>query len=1077
MNNYYILKFICVFFLIALTGLISEVSAQSYSGGSGTVMDPYLISNKTDLEYLSENSGEWGKHFKQTADLTFVDADFQVGGNFYNGGSFFIPIGNLTIKFTGSYDGNNKKISNLKFNAGATFYVGFFGYTTNTSQIKNLTLLNEQVYVFSGQYTGGLVAWNEGSITDCYVDAVIDAATNVGVLVGNNRGPILRCYVTGSVNAGNRVGGLVGVLGSGGSISNSFSRASVSDRAVQNLYGGLVGDCSGNITNCYATGLVDVPNSFRGGLIGRRITGTVSNCYWDTITTGLSTSDGGTGKNTTQMNTQSTFNTWDFTNVWGINGSINSGYPYLLNNVPPVLAPTTQAFNLVFSDVQNVNFTVNWTNGNGSARAVFVKQTNTGTSSPTNNTTYTANSIFGSGSQIGVSGWYCVYNGTGTNVTVTNLSPGTEYRVMVCEYNGGAGSEVYNISSATNNPRNQTTLNTFPVVTSSAATNILSSSADLNGSVNPNGLATDGYFEWGTDNTLTTFSTTSTQSVGSGTSAVNISANLTGLTPNTTYYFRAVGINLSATVKGSILNFTTPAALPTVTTIAATNITVSSGTLNGTVNPNLGATDGYFEWGTDNTLTTYSTTAVQPLGSGNTPVDISENLSGLLSGTTYYFRAVGSNSAGITKGSILSFTTNIPGLSQWEPFETLFLHSLYSISFVDGNPSTGFAAGEQGTILKTTNYGINWTTVLSVPGKWFNSVQMFNSNVIYGVGTYGMIYKSVDGGNTWIDQSISGSDKHFRSVYVVSATESYAVGFAGTFYSTTDGGATPWIQNSQIPWTMFSISMSPNFSVSGNGIIAATDGYLYRRTGFSGTWNHINIRQTLGVYDYLNSVVWLDNNNAIVVGNNGRILKTSNAGASWTIKTSPTGNHLRAVEAISFGAGEFVVIAVGDNGTIIRSHGFAGTVGNSWTVESSNTTKHLYGVSLPSLAYGFTIGEKGQGDSPPGPASYVNHNLTISTTSLTQINNVIPERFELKQNYPNPFNPITKIDFSVPKNEFVTIKIYDVSGREIFTLLNETKAAGNYSVSFNSQNLSSGIYFYTMRTNGFVQTRRMVLMK
>lgn len=977
MNNYYILKFICTFFLIAFTGLLSEVSAQSYSGGSGTVMDPYLISNKSDLEYLSENSGEWGKHFKQTSDLTFVDADFQIGGNFYNGGSFFIPIGNLTIKFTGSYDGNNKKISNLKFNGGATFYVGFFGYTTNTSQIKNLTLLNEQVNVNSGQYTGGLVAWNEGSITDCYVDAVIDAATNVGVLVGNNRGPILRCYVTGSVNAGNRVGGLVGVLGAGGSISNSFSRASVSDRAVQNLYGGLVGDCGGNITNCYATGLVDVPNSFRGGLIGRRITGTVSNSYWDTITTGLSTSDGGTGKNTTQMNTQSTFNTWDFTNVWGINGSINSGYPYLLNNVPPVLAPTTQAFDLVFSSVQNVNFTINWTNGNGSARAVFVKQTNTGTASPTDNTTYTANSIFGSGTQIGVSGWYCVYNGTGSNVTVTNLSPGTEYRVMVCEYNGGAGSEVYNISSATNNPSNQTTLNTFPVVTSSAATNILSSSADLNGSVNPNGLATDGYFEWGTDNTLTTF----------------------------------------------------------------------------------------------------STTAVQPLGSGNTPVDISENLSGLLSGTTYYFRAVGSNSAGITKGSILSFTTNIPGLSQWEPFETLFLHSLYSISFVDGNPSTGFAAGEQGTILKTTNYGVNWTTVLSVPGRWFNSVQMFNSNVIYGVGTYGMIYKSADGGNTWTDQSINGSDKHFRSVYVVSAIEAYAVGFAGTFYSTTDGGSTPWVQNTQIPWSMHSIAMSPNFSVSGNGIIAATDGYLYRRTGFSGTWNHINIRQTLGVYDYLNSVVWLDDNNAIVVGNNGRILKTSNAGASWTIKTSPTGNHLRAVEAINFGAGEFVVIAVGDNGTIIRSHGFAGTVGNSWTVESSNTTKHLYGVSLPSLAYGFTIGEKGQGDSPPGPASYVNHNLTISTTTVTQINSVIPERFELKQNYPNPFNPITKIDFSVPKNEFVTIKIYDVSGREIFTLLNETKAAGNYSVSFNSQNLSSGIYFYMMRTNGFVQTRRMVLMK
>jgi hypothetical protein len=180
---------------------------------------------------------------------------------------------------------------------------------------------------------------------------------------------------------------------------------------------------------------------------------------------------------------------------------------------------------------------------------------------------------------------------------------------------------------------------------------------------------------------------------------------------------------------------------------------------------------------------------------------------------------------------------------------------------------------------------------------------------------------------------------------------------------------------------------------------------------------------------------------------------------------------------ISFGASEYVVIAVGDNGTILRSQGLIGTVGNLWTIEASNTTKNLYGVSLPSLLFGFTIGQVGTDDNLPGPASFVNHNLSISTNAVTPISDLIPDKYNLSQNYPNPFNPYTRINFSLPSNQFVTIKIYDMLGKEVSTLVNEYKQAGVYYTDFKADNLSSGIYFYSMRTSNFVETKRMVLVK
>jgi hypothetical protein len=93
------------------------------------------------------------------------------------------------------------------------------------------------------------------------------------------------------------------------------------------------------------------------------------------------------------------------------------------------------------------------------------------------------------------------------------------------------------------------------------------------------------------------------------------------------------------------------------------------------------------------------------------------------------------------------------------------------------------------------------------------------------------------------------------------------------------------------------------------------------------------------------------------------------------------------------------------------------------------------------------------------------------------ISTEVPGTFGLQQNYPNPFNPTTNIRFAVPHNELVTIKVYDVLGKEVATLLNENKQAGTYEVDFNASALSSGVYFYKMSAGKFSSIKRMVVVK
>ena len=109
----------------------------------------------------------------------------------------------------------------------------------------------------------------------------------------------------------------------------------------------------------------------------------------------------------------------------------------------------------------------------------------------------------------------------------------------------------------------------------------------------------------------------------------------------------------------------------------------------------------------------------------------------------------------------------------------------------------------------------------------------------------------------------------------------------------------------------------------------------------------------------------------------------------------------------------------------------------------------------------------------------INGKVYGDTNYVTSVreDDVMEMKYELYQNYPNPFNPTTNIEYSVPSTEYVSLKVFDILGREVAALVNEQKSAGNYKVNFNASNLSSGVYIYRLQVNDFVTSKKMMLIK
>jgi hypothetical protein len=363
--NRYLTRFSVLLIMAALiTGMV----------GCGDNLPPQEGEIRTwyDLDAIRDNLAG---NYTLMNDLESTTAGYEeLAGPTANGGKGWQPIGAWGDRFTGSLDGQGYEIRDLFIARPDDDWVGLFSIVDDTGVVRNVGVVNADV--LGSRRVGALVGQNRGSVVKCYstgsVDgegwvgglagmnegwgdsvpaaAIIDDSysaasvsgnqSGIGGLVGDNgAGTLSRSYSTGNVTGQTSIGGLVG-LNSEGTVSDCYSTGNVSSNASA---GGLVGKnvWGGTVSNSYSTGSV-TGTSGVGGLVGSNEESTVGNSFWDIQTSGQSTSDGGTGKTTAEMQDIATFTDtategldepWDITTIADL-GTRNPSYIWnIVNNV------------------------------------------------------------------------------------------------------------------------------------------------------------------------------------------------------------------------------------------------------------------------------------------------------------------------------------------------------------------------------------------------------------------------------------------------------------------------------------------------------------------------------------------------------------------------------------------------------------------------------------------------------------------------------------------------------------------------------------------------------------------------
>lgn len=402
----------------------------------------------------------------------------------------------------------------------------------------------------------------------------------------------------------------------------------------------------------------------------------------------------------------------------------------------------------------------------------------------------------------------------------------------------------------------------------------------------------------------------------------------------------------------------------------------------------------------------------------NTTNDIHSDLTGL---------SFWSESGGATVDADTAASFTFDGGSTWTARRTpvnfnniFFLDSL--LGFATGSADYGFP-----TVWRTSDAGRSWeflldksnfVTTLSGIGFW-NDLEGCVIGSYSGVaGNYNLVELfSRDGGNTWQDGRLDFRQPgdRFPVMYSLSIADSLT-GFG--LYSQAD------------------LTSSPNWQVV--------------RTGDGGqTWTN----QSTDLLPQVNALHFVDRVTGTLVGNEGAILRSENGGLTWFRQQSPTSQNLRSVWFSSSSIG----VAVGDSGTIVSTT----DGGKNWSSERRLTPQNLLKVYV----------------SPNGNVIAVGTTGTIihGQLSLPVVTN--PPASLLLQNYPNPFYPGTTISFSIDNPAFVILKVFDVLGREMATLVSEEMAPGSYDRIFDGTDLPSGVYFYRLQAGTFSQTGKLILLK
>ena len=362
----------------------------------------------------------------------------------------------------------------------------------------------------------------------------------------------------------------------------------------------------------------------------------------------------------------------------------------------------------------------------------------------------------------------------------------------------------------------------------------------------------------------------------------------------------------------------------------------------------------------------------------------------------------------------------------WEPTPVPF-NDIFVI-----NPNTVVAVGNSGSILRTTDVGLNWSIVTSGVTDDLLSVSFVDSFGICGARSQTIIYTS-NGGEDWNIAQSGWVGGGFWGTVMLSPQIGFVAGENSIWQPllgmTTDSG-----QN----WSFSAFYVNNNEG---------------RATGVDFTDMFIG---------YTSVRVW---------DGRGAISKTTNGGSDWV--TTFFNNPLRDID-FPISATGLIGYSVGDSGAIYKTY----DAGSNWQAQQSGIFTRLNGVHFLDLDYGFAVGDNGT--------------LLRTTTGgepVTQLNenSYIVQSFKLEQNYPNPFNPSTNIEFRIAERGFVTLKVYDVLGNEVATLVNEEKPAGTYEVEFSAidgsafggdaDKLTSGIYFYQLKARNFVETKKMIFLK
>jgi photosystem II stability/assembly factor-like uncharacterized protein len=376
-----------------------------------------------------------------------------------------------------------------------------------------------------------------------------------------------------------------------------------------------------------------------------------------------------------------------------------------------------------------------------------------------------------------------------------------------------------------------------------------------------------------------------------------------------------------------------------------------------------------------------------------------------------------------TTGTILR--TNDGG-STWTKQDIPTNYSIYDIFFTDD--TTGTAVGHNGTVLRTTNGGETWTSQTSgtssmLFGVWFTDD---TTGFIAGAWT-DCLLRTTDAGATWNPQTHPKGPNGLQEVRFANSLNGWAVGYDSTILHTIDGGNT---------WT--------------------------KQTDVSDWGGGFNVQ-----------IFCIDTNTAWITAGRGTILHTTNGGKTWTRQASGQNSGNFDIYFIDADTG-FVVggscnVCAPPEPTGYIIHTIDG--GETWTTQlHSDTINGFYGVYFTDAKKGIVVGSGGiilrttNGGIMP---------TLIENYSLNEISN----NSLLGQNYPNPFGITTTIKYIVPGTNQITLKVYNISGQEVATLVNETKKPGNYEVTWDAADIPVGVYFYRLEAGSTTESKKMILIK